>query len=175
MGSMEGDGETMPGEAGTPPASSRRGVLAALGAALIGAAGGLRGDLLAAAEEAGIVLGPDEAWDVLVEGGAAAEGKRRRDRHARVRFKRRKKNCQAQTGDEFLECAVRCRPTELMMSGGCFYAGLPGEEEVMTLVQHGPLNRQGRYGCQWTSFPGGGILAPTTYQAVVVCRSPKRG
>ncbi len=175
MNAGAGTGEATSGTTEVPPASTRRGVLAAVAALLAGSAGGLRGDVLVAAEEAGMVLRPDEAWDVLVEDGAESEGKHRRDRHARVRFKRRKKNCQAQTGDEFLDCTVRCRKKELMTSGGCFYAGPPGAEEVMTLVQHGPLNRQTRYGCQWTSFPGGGILAPATYQAVVVCRSPKRG
>lgn len=172
MRAIVGGHDMMPGALGVPPASSRRGVLAALAAALIGAVGGLRGDLRVAAEEAGI-LGPDEAWDTLVETGA--EGKRKDKRKARVRFKRRTNTCRGDAGDFFLTCAVRCRKGELMMSGGCLFAESDREGEAMELVQHGPLNRQNRFGCQWTTRGDEPLTVPVRYQAVVVCRRPKRG
>ena len=175
MGTTIGNGGATPDTLAAGPAPSRRGFLAAaLAAVLGGATGGLRGDLRVAAEEAG-VLREDEAWDVLVGDGGTSEGKRNRHRHVRVRFKRRRKVCSAGVGAEFLTCRVRCKKNELMMSGGCLYAGPDREEEAMILVQHGPLNRQSRYGCQWTSFPDAPLAVPVRYQAVVVCRRPKRG
>lgn len=175
MDAKSGSSETTPGGA-VDAAPTRRGVLAAaLAAVLAGATGGLRGDVRVAAEEAGMILRPDEAWDTLVEDETEAEGKRKRDRHARVRFKRRAKICRGEPGQVDLTCTTRCRKGELMMSGGCLYAGPDREEEAMILVQHGPLNRQNRFGCQWTSFPDGPLTEAVRYQAVVVCRSPKRG
>lgn len=176
MGTTNGNGGPTPDTPDTPAASSRRGLLAAaLAAVLGGATGGLRGDLRVAAEEAGMVLRPDEAWEVLVGDGGTSEGTRDRHRHVRVRFKRRTKTCRGDVGDTFLTCGARCRKNELMMSGGCLYAGPDQSQEAMNLVQSGPLNRQTRYGCQWTSFPDAPLTVPVRYQAVVVCRSPKRG
>ncbi len=182
MGTIFGKDVASLVESGTAAVASRRGLMAtALAAVLGGATGGLRGDLRVAAEEAGMVLRGDEAWDILVGDGGLGEtegrgkGKRNRYRHVRVRFKRRRKICRGVPGQVDLTCVTRCRKGELMMSGGCMYAGPDQDEEAMILVQGAPLNRQNRYGCQWTSIQEGGLTVQVRYQAIVVCRRPKRG